>query len=76
LTATICYRIARTRPIGQPEGTLLCWILIRSATVEAEGRAGGLLPDADAAFFTSEAEATLFAGYLKELEKQRCDTAP
>jgi hypothetical protein len=72
----IVYRIAKARPIGEPEGTLMRWLLIRSATAATGPGAGGLLPDADAAIFTSEAEATLFAGYLKELEKRRCDTDP
>ncbi len=71
MTAKICYRINKTRPLGALEGSAMVWMLIRGATVEASDRAVGVLPDVDVAIFTSEAEANLFAFHLAELEKRK-----
>lgn len=67
MVANIRYRINKTTPLSDPEGEMK-WVLIRSANVEASERAAGVLPDADAAVFTSEAEANLFSAYLAEIE--------
>jgi hypothetical protein len=70
MTAKLCYRIAKTRPYGDPDDAPLRWVLIRSGNVEREsGSSVGLLPEVDVAVFSSEAEANLFSAWMLDMEQ-------
>jgi hypothetical protein len=69
MTANIHYHIRKILPLSDPAGDWK-WVLIRGANVEVDGKAAGVLPDADAAIFASEEEANLFAFYLSGIERR------
>lgn len=69
MKAEISYKIHKTTLLADPESGWR-WILVRGASAQAGGHAVGVVPDVDAAVFTSEGEAALFSAYLTELQKR------
>lgn len=68
MKAEIVYHIVKARPQADETGAPLRWILIRSGCADNGIGYQGLVPEVDAAIFTSEVEANLFAAHLRALE--------